>query len=256
MIKLSSRKLMDTRTLVGASLLTGISIILTRAFSVILPLAGLPALRFGFGEIPLAVTGILFGPLAGGLSGAVADILGVIINPQGAFFPGFTLSSILWGVIPGIIYKLIRKRMFRINFNIINTSVLIGLAFGVVNVLFSNNVLTLKNGTYYLYAKPMPIFYAVGYVAIVLAFIVVPIIVSRKEKQKNKLYTLDKILFTITVPYVIISLGLNTLWLSIMFQKGFVILLPGRILAGLAVIPMHSTIVYTLSKYFKYVKEK
>ncbi len=246
---------MDTRTLVGASLLTGISIILTRAFSVILPLAGLPALRFGFGEIPLIITSILFGPLAGGLSGAVADILGVIINPQGAFFPGFTLSSILWGVIPGIIYTIIRKRLIRINFNIINTISLAVLSVGVVYVLFDNNVLALNNGTYYLYDKPMPVIYAIMYLVVVLAFIIVPIVVSRKEKQNNVLFSLDKILFTITIPYIIISLGLNTLWLSIMFQKGFVILLPGRILAGLIVIPMHSTIVYTLSKYFKYVKE-
>jgi len=247
-------KLIDTRTLVGASLLTGISIILTRAFSVILPLAGLPTLRIGFGEVPLVIIGMLFGPLAGGLSGAVADLLGVMINPQGAFFPGFTISSILWGIIPGIIYKILKKRRTTINFNIINSLAIILLAAGVLNILMSNQIVSVQNNQLYLYDKPISIILVVLSIIVILAFIFVPIIVSRREKQKNELYSLDKILFTITLPYLIISLGLNTLWLSIMFEKGFLILLPGRILAGLVIIPLHSIIVYTLSKYFKHIK--
>lgn len=251
---MNNKKLINTRSLVGASLLTAISIVLTRAFSLILPLAGLPALRIGFGEIPIIISGIIYGPLWGGLTGAIADLIGVMINPQGAFFPGFTLSSILWGVIPGILYSLVKKNKIRINFNVINGIVLTLIATGIVFVLFDNKVLAVKNGAYYMYDKPMPILYAILYVLLVAVFITIPFILTRKGNTKNEIYSLDKIAFMITVPYVIISLGLNTLWLSMMFEKGFLLLLPGRILAGLIIIPLHTTIVYTISKSFKHIK--
>lgn len=245
----------STRSLVGASLLTAISIVLTRVFSFMIPLAGLPTLRFGIGEVPLIISGILFGPLVGGLSGLIADIIGVMINLQGsAFFPGFTLSSILWGVIPGILFSLIKKNRFEFNYNIINGIVLTLIASGIVLVLFDSKVLAMKNGTYYMYDKPMPIIYALIYVLLVASFIAIPVIMSRKEKSKGATFSIDKVAFIVTVPYIIISLGLNTLWLSMLYKKGFLVLLPGRILAGLIVIPLHTTIIYTISKYFKHIK--
>ncbi len=251
---MNNKKIIDTRALVGASLLTAISIVLTRVFSFILPLAGLPALRIGFGEIPIIISGIIYGPLLGGITGALADLIGVMVNPQGAFFPGFTLSSILWGAIPGVLYSLIKKNKFRFNFNVINGMVLTIIAVGIVFVLFDNKVLAMKNGAYYMYDKPMHLIYAVLYVLIVALFITIPFIITRNGKIKNDVYSLDKIAFMITIPYIIISLGLNTLWLSIMFKKGFLILLPGRILAGLIIIPLHTTIVYTILKSFKHIK--
>ncbi len=251
---MNNKKIIDTRALVGASLLTAISIVLTRVFSIILPIAGLPALRIGFGEIPILISGIIYGPLLGGITGAIADLIGVMVNPQGAFFPGFTLSSILWGVIPGVLYSLIKKNKFKFNFNVINGIVLTLIATGIVFVLFDNKVLAMKNGAYYMYDKPMPLIYAVLYVLIVALFITIPFIMTRKGRAKNDVYSIDKIAFMITIPYIIISLGLNTLWLSMMFKKGFLILLPGRILAGLIIIPLHTTIVYTISKSFKHIK--
>ncbi|TAH63959.1 MAG: folate family ECF transporter S component [Gottschalkiaceae bacterium] len=252
---MNNKKKIDTRSLVGASLLTAISIVLTRVFSFMIPLAGLPTLRFGIGEVPLIISGILFGPLVGGLSGVIADLIGVMINLQGsAFFPGFTLSSILWGVIPGVLFSLIRKNKFKINYNIINGVVLTSIAVGIVLVLFDSKVLAMKNGTYYMYDKPMPMIYAMLYVLLVASFIAIPIIMSRKENSKGEIFSIDKIAFIVTVPYIIISLGLNTLWLSMLYEKGFLILLPGRILAGLIVIPLHTTIIYTISKAFKHVK--
>lgn len=94
-----------TNIMVKAALLTALSVILTRFFSVMI----LPTVRVGFGSIPLGMAGIMFGPVVGGVVGFVSDIIGVLILPQGAFHPGFTLSSILQGVIPGLIFLMIRK---------------------------------------------------------------------------------------------------------------------------------------------------
>jgi len=248
------KAILSTRTLVGASLLTAISIILTRVFAVMVPLGGLPALRLSFGEIPLIITGILFGPIAGGLSGAVADLIGVTINTTGGFFPGFTISSILWGAIPGLFYLVIKKTKVRINYNIVNSVVIIILAVALGNLLFTNGIISLQNGKLSLSISPLYGVLLVLFILIVLAFIIVPAFATRKYKGEESLYSIDKIIFTVTVPYIIISMGLNTLWLSIMFQKGFMLFLPGRIVAGLVMIPLHSMIIFILSRFFKYVK--
>lgn len=105
---MNSKKL-DTRIMVKAALLTALSIVMTRFLYFFVPLAGMPTLRISFGEIPIMMSGLMFGPLVGGITGLVADLVGVLINPQGAFHPGFTLSSILWGAIPGL-FLLIFKR--------------------------------------------------------------------------------------------------------------------------------------------------
>ncbi|MCI5839868.1 MAG: folate family ECF transporter S component [Peptoniphilaceae bacterium] len=91
----------NLKNLVYAAFLAAISVVLTRFFSIMLS----ESLRIGIGEIPLMISGILFGPAIGALTGLVADFVGVMINPQGAFFLGFTLSSIFSGLIPGIIFK-------------------------------------------------------------------------------------------------------------------------------------------------------
>ena len=53
--------------------------------------------------IPIAVTGALFGPVPSALVGALGDVLSFIIAPTGgAYFPGFTISGLLTGLIYGI----------------------------------------------------------------------------------------------------------------------------------------------------------
>ena len=55
--------------------------------------------------LPVAIEGVLFGPLYGGILGGLSDILCFIVRPTGAFFPGFTVSAILQGVIYGVVLR-------------------------------------------------------------------------------------------------------------------------------------------------------
>lgn len=176
-----SNNIMDTRVLVKASFFTAISIVLTRFLYYFLPVAGgLPAIRLSFGEVPIIMSGMIFGPVVGGITGLAADLIGVLINPQGAFHPGFTLSSILWGAIPGILFLLFNKHQ-----------------------------------TY------------------------------------EKKYSITNIVVTVTICFVVISLGLNTLWLSSMFGKGFIVLFVPRLIAIVPNIILQSIIIITLVKYLK-----
>ncbi|MDO5603425.1 MAG: folate family ECF transporter S component, partial [Oscillospiraceae bacterium] len=62
-----------------------------------------PDLRIGFGFLTSAMVGMLFGPVVAMTAGAATDILGWLVNTGGgAYFPGFTLTAILAGLIWGL----------------------------------------------------------------------------------------------------------------------------------------------------------
>lgn len=60
-----------------------------------------PYVRIGFSGIPNQVVAFLFGPAVGGIFGAALDVIKYLIKPDGAFFPGFTVSAALGGIIYG-----------------------------------------------------------------------------------------------------------------------------------------------------------
>ena len=58
-------------------------------------------LKIGFAFVPIAVAGMLFGALPAGVIAAIADLIGATLFPSGPFFPGFTLTAFLGGVVYG-----------------------------------------------------------------------------------------------------------------------------------------------------------
>lgn len=62
-------------------------------------------LKIGLSFLPVAAAALIGGPLAGGLTGALGDLIGAILFPVGPYFPGFTLSSFLDGYIYGLIFR-------------------------------------------------------------------------------------------------------------------------------------------------------
>lgn len=84
------------KSMVFISLLIALEIIFTRFLAIQTPI-----IRIGFGFIPISIAGIMFGPSLAGLCAAIADLLGMILFPKGAYFPGFTLSAFLSGMIYG-----------------------------------------------------------------------------------------------------------------------------------------------------------
>lgn len=57
--------------------------------------------------LPIAIAGSYFGPVPAALVGALGDVISFIVAPTGgAFFPGFTISGLLTGLIYGFaLYK-------------------------------------------------------------------------------------------------------------------------------------------------------
>ena len=96
-----SKQKFSTRTLTTLAMLIAIEVILSRFLSV-----NAWNIKIGFGFIPVVIAAVLYGPLAGGIVGALSDFIGALLFPIGTYFPGFTLSSFLMGVVFGLfLYK-------------------------------------------------------------------------------------------------------------------------------------------------------
>ncbi len=92
------KKLRDLRVLTACAMLLAVSAIF--GFFKI-PLSDVAEIRLQF--LPVACAGMLFGAPAGALVGGLSDILCYIIKPTGPFFPGFTISAVIQGMIYGFI---------------------------------------------------------------------------------------------------------------------------------------------------------
>ncbi len=152
------------RVLIQVALLIALEIVLSRFLSIATPI-----MKIGFGFVPIAICGMMFGPVWAGVAGAAADIIGATLFPIGAFFPGFTLSAALTGIVFGLfLYK--------------------------------------KKG---------------GWPQLVAA---------------------------VAINCLGISLLLNTFWLTILVGKGFMALLPTRILQNMIMIPVQFMVLRLLQK--------
>ncbi|MGB9839991.1 folate family ECF transporter S component [Thermovenabulum sp.] len=101
------------RKITYMAMLIVLNIILTRIASIRIALGNVEAIRIGFGGLPLIFGGILMGPMAGGIIGAVGDIVGYGINPMGPYMPHFTLTSALTGIIPALVLKIMKTKNYR-----------------------------------------------------------------------------------------------------------------------------------------------
>lgn len=96
------QKQFTTRRLVFAGLLLALEILLTRFVQIPVPFFEVSKDRISLGFLPVAVGGMVFGPLGGGLLAGLSDILRAILLPQGgAINPLFTLTAALRGVLYG-----------------------------------------------------------------------------------------------------------------------------------------------------------
>ena len=64
-----------------------------------------PLVKLSFGFIPLSITAILFGPVWAAVCGALADFIGAILMPFGAYMPWFTITAALSGLVYGLMLK-------------------------------------------------------------------------------------------------------------------------------------------------------
>ncbi len=102
-------KRLTTREIVYMSLFISLNVVLTRIASIRFSIGGVESLRVGLGPFPVIIAGIILGPAAGGIVGALGDIIGFTINPMGPYVPYITLTAALTGIIPAFVLGMFKK---------------------------------------------------------------------------------------------------------------------------------------------------
>ncbi len=127
-------------------------------------------IRIGFSDLPGMAVSALFGPAVGGVFWGMLDIIKYLVAPTGPFFPGFTLSAVINGMIFGF-------------------------------VLYHKNL------------------------------------------------TIKRVLAAQFISKLIISVGLNTFWLSVLYDNLFIVMLPVRIVTALVMLPIDSMITFMILRF-------
>ena len=97
----SAKNIKNLKVLCASALLSALYVAL---YAVKIPLG--EQLRITFTFVPIAIAGWLFGIFPAMLVGAVGDIIGCFLFPQGAYFWGYTVTALLTGLIFGLfLYK-------------------------------------------------------------------------------------------------------------------------------------------------------
>ena len=90
-----------TRKLAVSAILLAADVMLTRVFAFNTPL-----MKIGLGFAAIALCAMLYGPAWAALVSALGDLIGSLAFPTGAYFPGFTLTAAVTGLIFGLcLYK-------------------------------------------------------------------------------------------------------------------------------------------------------
>ena len=85
------------RQLTVSALLIALDVVFTRVLAINTPL-----MKIGLGFAAVALSAMLYGPLWAALTAALGDLIGALLFPTGAYFPGFTLTAALTGLLFGL----------------------------------------------------------------------------------------------------------------------------------------------------------
>lgn len=136
-------KRLNTKTFILMALFASISIVLARFMVIWLTNSA----RISFGNIPIMLASLMFGPLAGGLTGAVADIVGSVLFSGLGWYPPITIPVVLAGVIPALLKPIFLKEVTigRIYLIVILTNIVlsIGLTTWLLSGLYGTGYLEL-----------------------------------------------------------------------------------------------------------------
>lgn len=104
------RELKNPRSLILAALFIALELVVS-SFYIPIPVF---EKRIYFSFFVKALGGTIYGPIMGLLTGFVGDILGCILHPTGAFFPGYTLTAVMGSFLQGLFFYRAKPGLLRV----------------------------------------------------------------------------------------------------------------------------------------------
>lgn len=161
-----NKSFFTTRTMVTLAILVAMEIVLSRFLSI-----NAWNIKIGFNFVPVVIAAMLYGPIGGAVVAALGDLLGALLFPIGAFFPGFTLTACLTGLVFGFfLHKsqtlpriggavLINQGILSLCLNTLWISILYGSPYGplfITRIVQTLILIAVQGVTIYAIAKVMP----------------------------------------------------------------------------------------------------
>lgn len=87
----------SARALAAMGLLLALEIVLSRFLSI-----SAWNIKIGFSFVPVVIAAQLYGPIPAAIVAALGDFVGATLFPIGPYFPGFTLTAFLTGLVFGL----------------------------------------------------------------------------------------------------------------------------------------------------------
>ncbi|MGH4121305.1 folate family ECF transporter S component [Clostridium sp.] len=248
----------STKNLVSTSVFIAIAVVI-RSLSIMIPIGGAGAMRISFDAIFYILPGIIYGPIYGALAGGIVDIIAYILRPMGPYIPLFTITAVLAGLIPGLIWKYVKTtNTDKLGKYYVTSFVIIGLigAFNNIAILiFPKTYL----GKLIISLGKSAQFISIGFEIIALLGFVILFINNciKRNKSENKLYdNYIRMLFAIGGPTLAIS-TINTYFLILFIpgisSVGFMFLWIPRISEASLMILVESYIISILLNVYELV---
>lgn len=117
-----------TKQLCALALLIAVGVVLGR----LVPVLSVWNTKIEFSFVAVMLAACIAGPIGGMVTGALIDFIGAILLPTGSYFPGFTATAALTGLVFGLLlYK--KCNLGRIVIAVLSTQIVCGF---LLNTLF------------------------------------------------------------------------------------------------------------------------
>lgn len=254
---------MNTKSVVTTGLFIAIALVI-RNFSINIVAGGILTMRISFAAIFYVLPGFLFGPIYGGVAGGIVDILGYIMAPMGGYIPLLTLTNILAGCLPALIWKFIK------NASILKVKKCYCIFFVSMFLIGCINLLFIKFIPYSLYGKLLlslgkkSQYLGIGFIIAAVIGILMFLINSIINKKGKRIYRYInvryfKIIIAMGISGILVS-TLNTYILLIftpaLMAKGFMVLWIPKMFQTVFITLIDSYIVCLLMYYYNFLENK
>lgn len=153
----SAKELSKVQSITICALMLAVRVVLGYFSNITLAIT--PDIKIGLNFLPIAIAAILCGPVGAMIVGAFGDLLSFLIAPMGFYFPGWTVSGLLVGLLYGIFLYKSKHTLL----NIIICEIIIGI---VVEIIL---------GSLWLYIQYQKAFFIMAGVRGIKTLVTVPI---------------------------------------------------------------------------------
>lgn len=248
-----------TYCIVMTALLTSIAVVVN-FFKIDVPIAGANVLRISFSGPFIRLSSLLFGPIYGGISGGLLDILSYIVKPVGGYILPLTLTAILNGILVGVLWTFVKKY----DNSILKLFYIVAFSFvgivGIVNFIAKSFMPSSFLGQLIISIGKKSSYASEGFIIVSLIGFILLIVNEIFSKKNEYLYeTYLKIMISIGIPSVIVTI-INTylfrIFMPELANKMFMIILIPRILEDLLMLPIQTYTIILLMNIYQTVAKK